>query len=125
MARSKLFLITAALLAVPGFFGAVAYYDASRQPELTFEPVREPSALDERGASWTTPAPGEEGETQPTCDGTSELPRRWLVVGWDGADWQFLLPLLEQGRLPHLESLLLSGSYGTLASIVPTLSPAI
>lgn len=123
--RSKLLLIAAALLAVPGFLGAVAYYDAARQPQMAFEPVREPSALDELGPSWTTPAEGEADETGMACDGASELPARWLVVGWDGADWQFLLPLLEQGRLPHLESLLRTGSYGTLASIVPTLSPAI
>ena len=129
-ARSTLLLIAVVLLGIPGFLGAVAYYDAARQPELTFEPVREPSALDESGPSWQASrdeiSEDETGdETQPVCTDASELPSRWLVVGWDGADWQFLLPLLEQGRLPHLESLLRSGSYGTLASIVPTLSPAI
>ena len=47
------------------------------------------------------------------------------MLGWDGADWNFILPLLADGKLPNLEKLMRGGSYGTLASMVPTLSPAI
>jgi tetratricopeptide (TPR) repeat protein len=35
---------------------------------------------------------------------------RVLVVGWDGAQWSILRSLLEQGRLPHLQSLLNLGA---------------
>jgi predicted AlkP superfamily phosphohydrolase/phosphomutase/Tfp pilus assembly protein PilF len=34
---------------------------------------------------------------------------RILLIGWDGADWSVLHPLLAQGRLPHLASLLEGG----------------
>lgn len=122
-------LLALIAVSVPAFLGAVAYYDAANRPDMTFEPVREPSALDRQGPTWRADASHAEGAADPGtasgCDAAPELPERWMVVGWDGADWQFLLPLLAQGRMPHLESLLQTGSYGTLASIVPTLSPAI
>jgi hypothetical protein len=47
------------------------------------------------------------------------------VVGWDGADWRLLLPLLEAGELPNLERLLRGGAYGTLATFLPSISPAL
>ncbi|MEO1367322.1 MAG: alkaline phosphatase family protein [Acidobacteriota bacterium] len=53
------------------------------------------------------------------------MPERWWVIGWDGADWDLILPLLEAGKMPHFESLMRRGSYGTLHSMLPTLSPAI
>lgn len=117
--RTKLLLLACLLLGVPAFLGAVAYFDAASRPVLTFEPVREPSVLDLLGPNWNVAA------SASVCDGASDLPQRWMVIGWDGADWQFLLPLLGQGKLPNLRGLLQTGSYGTLASIVPTLSPAI
>ena len=40
---------------------------------------------------------------------------RVLVVGWDGATWDVLRPLLAQGRLPHLARLLDRGAHGVLA----------
>lgn len=105
--------------------------------EVDHDPVVQTSAL----RAWTAPwaageaaadaapretAPLEEtqnpGSPPATCD---SMPERWLVIGWDGADWDLVLPLLEAGKLPHLESLMRRGSYGTLHSIVPTLSPAI
>jgi predicted AlkP superfamily phosphohydrolase/phosphomutase len=122
----ELFLRPASLIAlgavsIPAFLGAVAYYDQVSRPQLDFQPVRAPSALDLTGPTWLQ---GAEPVRECAADANA-LPARWLVVGWDGADWQFLLPLLEAGKMPHLESLLRTGSYGTLASIVPTLSPAI
>ena len=33
------------------------------------------------------------------------LANRLLIIGWDGADWQVIMPLLEQGKMPHLKSL--------------------
>jgi len=48
-----------------------------------------------------------------------------LVVGWDGADWLLVQPLLDQGRLPNLARLLEGGVRGELRSEKPLLSPLI
>jgi Flp pilus assembly protein TadD/predicted AlkP superfamily phosphohydrolase/phosphomutase len=50
---------------------------------------------------------------------------RLLIVGLDGADWEIIDPLIEQGRLPHLESLIRRGVRAKLLSISPLLSPVI
>lgn len=50
---------------------------------------------------------------------------RILLVGMDGLDWSVARPLLAAGRMPNLRGLMERGSYGYLASMVPTLSPAI
>lgn len=51
------------------------------------------------------------------------LAKRVLLIGWDGADWQMIRPLLEQGKMPTLERLLERGVSGKLATIQPILSP--
>jgi hypothetical protein len=78
-------------------------------------PVERSSALDKWRAPWPEagPRPG------------SLSPRRWIVIGWDGASWSVALPLLKAGRLPHLESLMREGSYGGLWTVEPTVSPSI
>lgn len=48
---------------------------------------------------------------------------RLLILGWDGADWDVLDPLLSRGELPHLAALLARGSSAPLASLEPRLSP--
>src|SRR4051794_20553902 len=45
---------------------------------------------------------------------------RVLVVGWDGADWDVLDPLLERGALPALAALLDRGTRGVARSCVPS-----
>jgi predicted AlkP superfamily phosphohydrolase/phosphomutase len=45
---------------------------------------------------------------------------RVLVIGWDGADWRILDPLLERGALPNLQALIERGGRGVLKSSVPT-----
>src|SRR5207245_10776734 len=45
---------------------------------------------------------------------------RVLVIGWDGADWRILDPLLERGVLPNLQSLIGRGGKAVLRSTVPT-----
>jgi Flp pilus assembly protein TadD/predicted AlkP superfamily phosphohydrolase/phosphomutase len=48
-----------------------------------------------------------------------------LVIGLDGADWEILDPLLEQGRMPHLAGLIERGVRAKLLTISPTLSPVV
>src|SRR5436189_6127990 len=45
---------------------------------------------------------------------------RVLVIGWDGADWRILDPLLERGVLPNLASLIERGGRAVLRSTLPT-----
>ncbi len=51
--------------------------------------------------------------------------RRVLVLGLDGLDWDLVLPWARQGRMPNLARLLATGTWGTLETLVPTLSPLI
>ena len=47
------------------------------------------------------------------------------LIGLDGASWNVMGPLMEQGRLPNLSRLAAMGSSGTLLSSHPMLSPAL
>ncbi len=51
-------------------------------------------------------------------------PRRVLVVGWDGATWRSLDPLLKRGRLPQLASLVERGATARLVSTAIPVSSA-
>lgn len=51
------------------------------------------------------------------------LARRILLIGWDGADWKTISPLLERGHMPNLQRLIENGVMGNVASLVPMLSP--
>lgn len=51
-------------------------------------------------------------------------PDRVLVVGWDGAGWPLVDPLLDAGRLPHLARLLGRGVRSPLRSTIPPVTPA-
>ena len=46
-----------------------------------------------------------------------------LLVGLDGADWDWIDPLIERGRLPTLARLKQEGAWGRLRSDHPMLSP--
>ena len=48
------------------------------------------------------------------------MANRMLVVGWDGADWNILDPLLAAGELPALAALLERGSRGVSRSSLPS-----
>ena len=47
------------------------------------------------------------------------------LIGIDAASWNFLLPWINQGKLPHLQQLMQEGTWGVLRSRHPTRSPAI
>ncbi|WP_300161533.1 alkaline phosphatase family protein [Solidesulfovibrio sp.] len=48
---------------------------------------------------------------------------RVVVVGWDGATFDVIKPLIAAGRMPHLAALLEKGVHGPLCSTVPPVTP--
>ena len=46
-----------------------------------------------------------------------------LLIGWDGADWKVILPLIDAGVMPNLAHLVNLGVMGNLATLYPSLSP--
>jgi predicted AlkP superfamily phosphohydrolase/phosphomutase len=117
----RILLILVLLLAV-GLGGVLAYDRLTAPAPPTWEPVHLPTALDD----WRPPWPEAAAAATAADDGCGvHFPDRWIMIGWDAADWRWILPLLEAGELPHFEALMRSGSYGELASFQPSLSPAI
>jgi GNAT superfamily N-acetyltransferase len=51
--------------------------------------------------------------------------RKVLLVAWDCADWEVVTPLLDAGRLPHLERLVDAGVMGRLACGGPLRAPLV
>jgi hypothetical protein len=51
--------------------------------------------------------------------------RKVVLVGIDGAEWAVLDPLIASGRTPALAGLVARGTRGPLATLRPTLSPAL
>lgn len=51
------------------------------------------------------------------------LARRVVLLGWDGADWDVIHPLLDAGEMPGLQSIVENGVSGNLASLAPLVSP--
>lgn len=58
------------------------------------------------------------------CGRADVAPRRVLVVGWDGATFELLDPLLRAGRLPHLAALAARGRTAVLESTAVPISSA-
>lgn len=48
-----------------------------------------------------------------------------ILVGWDGADWTLLDPLIKEGRLPNLASVVAKGRSWNLETYQPMASPLI
>ena len=46
-----------------------------------------------------------------------------LLIGWDAADWKVITPLMDEGKMPHLQKLVENGVVGNLATLYPPLSP--
>lgn len=49
--------------------------------------------------------------------------RKVLLIGWDAADWKVINPLMDDGRMPFLKSLVERGVMGNLSTQHPVLSP--
>jgi predicted AlkP superfamily phosphohydrolase/phosphomutase/tetratricopeptide (TPR) repeat protein len=49
--------------------------------------------------------------------------KRILLLGWDGADWRIIQPLIDAGKMPFLKSFIERGTMGNLATLQPILSP--
>ena len=50
---------------------------------------------------------------------------RVVLVGWDGADWKLLDPMLQAGALPHLKALIAKGRTWNLDTYQPMISPLV
>lgn len=48
--------------------------------------------------------------------------RKILVIGLDGATFDVLTPLIEQGKLPYLKMLMGNGTWGRLRSVIPPIT---
>jgi hypothetical protein len=77
------------------------------------------------GATWprTPPVPSRPASVRPAVPRPSTPPL--LVFGIDGADWDFIEPLIARGELPALAALRARGAWGVLKTVRPTLSPVI
>jgi hypothetical protein len=115
----------AGVLALLAALAVLLAIDALREPlPVPSTPVVRASAID----AWTPPWKGDPLRLASTAGDPATaagLPKHWLVVAWDGGDWDLLLPMLEAGRLPNLLRLMRRGAYGPLATFRPTLSPVL
>jgi predicted AlkP superfamily phosphohydrolase/phosphomutase/tetratricopeptide (TPR) repeat protein len=48
---------------------------------------------------------------------------KFLLLGWDSADWKVINPLIDKGAMPALESIINKGVMGNIATLDPPLSP--
>ena len=53
----------------------------------------------------------------------SDQARRVLLIGWEGADWRLMEPLVDRGEMPHLESMIDRGVMGNATSPLPMVCP--
>ncbi len=51
------------------------------------------------------------------------MAKKVLLIGWDAADWKAIHPLMDAGRMPHLQRLVERGAMGRIATLHPPLSP--
>ena len=53
------------------------------------------------------------------------MAKKMLLVGWDGADWNVITPLLDAGKMPNLARMIEGGVMGDISTLYPVLSPMI
>ncbi|MFB6143770.1 MAG: alkaline phosphatase family protein, partial [Candidatus Nanohaloarchaea archaeon] len=54
---------------------------------------------------------------------TGAKAQKVAVIGLDGADWDQIRPLMEEGEMPNLAAVMEEGSQGNLTSTYPVMSP--
>ena len=47
-----------------------------------------------------------------------------LIIGWDGATFDVIHPLIAEGKLPNIQKIMAQGMWGTLRSTIPPITPA-
>jgi hypothetical protein len=66
------------------------------------------------------------GERKPAGgEAAAALDQPVVVIGVDGVEWDVVLPLIRQGRLPAMAGLMQRGTFGRLVTLEPARSPAI
>jgi predicted AlkP superfamily phosphohydrolase/phosphomutase len=89
----RLRLVLSSLL-IPFIVSSIAFFITEMRRGQASAPAATPSALRE------------------------DTDTRLVVIGLDGATWDIMGRLVEEGKLPHIASLMENGSYGTLESNV-------
>src|SRR5262249_54456935 len=74
--------------------------------------------LDRRKVGLSVPFPPTQLERH-----SNPLASRILLIGWDGADWKMIEPLIASGQMPNLAHFVEHGVMGNVASLTPMLSP--
>lgn len=114
--RRLLVLAAVAAAALTALAACTSEEDSSAQQDLTAKSRTEgPQAADRR----------RESRLRSIRDRLPLDGRQVFVLGLDGFDWDFVLPLVEAGRMPNLAQLLDAGTWGTMEPARPTLSPII
>ncbi len=54
---------------------------------------------------------------------TQAKTNKFILIGWDAADWKIINPLLDAGLMPNLDKLINGGVIGNLATLDPAYSP--
>lgn len=49
--------------------------------------------------------------------------KKLVLIGWDAADWQMIQPLVDNGDMPSLKSIMDKGVSGNISTLQPPLSP--
>jgi len=49
--------------------------------------------------------------------------KKTLLLGWDGADWKVINPLIDKGHMPNLKRLIENGTISNLSTLDPMYSP--
>ncbi|MHC4695760.1 MAG: alkaline phosphatase family protein [Planctomycetota bacterium] len=70
------------------------------------------------GCRKDTGSEAKSAQSQPTVEPI-------LVMGVDGLEWDVILPMLQEGRLPNLAKIMETGCWGKLDTVVPTFSPVV
>ncbi len=53
------------------------------------------------------------------------MKKKVLLLGWDAADWKMINPMIDEGLMPALESIVNKGSMGNLSTLDPPFSPTL